>query len=69
MLRRMHTVHNARIQLVATGFNNLALAVIVAPIVSGQLPSGGQAVVTFAWVTFGAMPHVFGQMVLGGLRQ
>lgn len=40
----MNTVHNARIQLLATALNNLALAVIiagfVAPAVTGQLSGG-----------------------------
>jgi hypothetical protein len=69
----MHTVHNARIQLLATAFNNLALAVIVAsfiaPAITFQLRAGGQLLVTFAWVAFGIALHLFGQTVLGRLRQ
>jgi hypothetical protein len=48
----MHAVHNARIQLLATACNNLALAVIVAglvaPAVSGQL-HGSRSIVMLAW--------------------
>jgi hypothetical protein len=69
----MHTVHNARIQLLATGLNNFALAFIVAgfvaPAVSGQLQSGGRILVTLAWIGFGIVLHVSGQLVLGRLRQ
>ena len=69
----MHTVHNARITLLATALNNLALAVVVAgfvaPAASGQLHGGWQAVTTLAWVGFGIALHVSGQLVLGRLRQ
>ena len=72
MPQPMHTVHNARIQLLATAFNNLALAVVIAsliaPAVSRQLPGGQQLVVTGAWVAFGVVLHLFG-LVLGRLRQ
>lgn len=40
----MHAVHNARVQLLATALNNVALAFVVAgfvaPAVTGQLPTG-----------------------------
>jgi hypothetical protein len=69
----VHAVHNARIQLLATAFNNLALAVIVAgfvaPAASGQLQGGSQVLVTLAWVGFGIVLHASGQLVLGRLRQ
>jgi hypothetical protein len=69
----MHTVHNARITLLATALNNLALAVIVAgciaPAVSGQLAGSGQVVATLAWISAGSILHFFAQGVLGGLRQ
>jgi hypothetical protein len=38
----MHTVHNARIQLLATACNNLGLAVIVATLIAPAI--GGQQV-------------------------
>jgi hypothetical protein len=45
----MTAVHNARLQLVATAFNNLALAVVVAgfigPASGGQLQTGARAAV------------------------
>jgi hypothetical protein len=69
----MHAIHNARIQLLATALNNLALAFIVAgfvaPAVGGQLHTGGQLIVTLAWVGFGIILHVGGQIALGRLRQ
>jgi hypothetical protein len=69
----MHTVHNACITLLATVFNNLALAVVVAgfiaPAASGQLHAGWQTVTTLAWIVFGTALHVSGQIVLGRLRQ
>ena len=69
----MHAVHNARITPLATAFNNLALAIIVAgfiaPATSGQLHSGWRAVITLAWIGFGIVLHISGQIVLGRLRQ
>jgi len=68
----MHTVHNARIQLLATALNNGALAFIVAgfiaPAVSRQLPSAGGSVVTLAWIGLGVGLHSCAQLVLGRLR-
>ena len=67
-----HTVHNARIQLLATAVNNLALAVIVAgfiaPAVSGQLQGGSRVLVWLAWISFGSVLHGCAQLVLGRLR-
>jgi hypothetical protein len=69
----MHTIHNARVQLLATIVNNIAVAFVVAgfvaPAVSGQLPDTGQAAVTPAWVGIGIALHFTAQLVLGGLRQ
>jgi hypothetical protein len=67
----MHAVHDARINLLATALNNLALAFIiagfVAPSVTGQLPAGGHALVTIAWIGLGIGIYVCAQMVLGRL--
>jgi hypothetical protein len=68
----VHTVHNARITLLATALNNLALAVVVAgfiaPAANGQLHAGWQTVITAAWFGFGFALHSSGQYVLGRLR-
>jgi hypothetical protein len=69
----MNTVHNARITLLATALNNLALAVVVAgsiaPAASGQLHIGWQVVTTLAWISFGTALHISGHLILGRLRQ
>jgi hypothetical protein len=69
----MHTIHNARISLLATALNNLALAVIVAgflvPAAGSQLHGSGRAATTFAWIISGTILHCFAQGVLGRLRQ
>ena len=69
----MSTIHNARINLLATALNNVALAFIVAgfvaPAVTGQLPAGGRAVVSIAWIGLGVGIHLCAQLVLGRLRQ
>lgn len=68
----MHTIHNARVQLVATMLNNIAVAFIVAgfvaPAVSQQLPSSGGTLVTLAWIGLGVGLHFSAQVVLGRLR-
>ena len=68
-----HRPQWARITLLATAFNNLALAVVVAgfiaPAASGRLHAGWQAVTTLAWIVFGTAIHISGQIVLGRLRQ
>jgi hypothetical protein len=50
----MHAVHNAKVQLLATLLNNLALAFIVAgfvaPTVGGQLHAGWDALLTVVWI-------------------
>jgi len=65
-------VHNARITLLATVFNNLALAVVVAgfiaPAAGGQLHGDWQALTTLAWIGFGIALHISGQSVVGRLR-
>jgi hypothetical protein len=67
----MHTVHNARINLLATAVNNRALpftiADFVAPLTGGQLRGAGRLPVALAWIGF--VLHGCGQLVLGGLRQ
>ncbi len=69
----MHTVHNARVQLLATMVNNIAVAFVVAgfvaPAVTGQLPDAGRAVVTLAWIGTGIALHFIAHLVLGRLRQ
>ena len=49
----VHTVHNARINLLATAVNNLALAFtiagFVAPLTGGQLLGGGRVPVALGW--------------------
>ena len=68
----MHTIHNARITLLATAVNNLALAVIVAgfvaPAAGGRLHGAGQAAATLAWSSGGIILHASAQRVLGRLR-
>jgi hypothetical protein len=66
-------LHNARITLLATALNNVALAFIVAgfiaPAVTGQLPSGWRVLVTIAWIGLGVGIHLCAQLALGRLRQ
>jgi len=68
----MHAVHNARVQLLATAVNNLALAVIVAafiaPATSGNLHGGWQAFVTMGWICLGIGLHFSALFTLGGLK-
>lgn len=69
----MHTIHNARVQALATLLNNLALAFIVAgfvaPIVSGQLRGGWHVLITLAWIGAGTGLHFAVRAVLGRLRE
>ena len=69
----MHTIHNERIKLLATAFNNLALAVVVAgfiaPVTTGHLHEGGQAMTAVAWMCFGTGLHISAQTILGNLKQ
>jgi hypothetical protein len=68
----LNLIHNARINLLATALNNVALAFIVAgfvaPAVTGQLPSGWHALVTIAWIGLGVGIHLCAQLVLRRLR-
>ena len=67
----MHTIHNARIQLLATLLNDAALAFIVAgfivPATTGNLHAGWQAVTNIAWVVLGVGLHFSARAVLGRL--
>jgi hypothetical protein len=69
----MHTVHNARIQLLATALNNLAVAVIIAgfiaPAVTGQMHGVAGVAQTLVWAGVGCELHFAAQFALGGLRQ
>jgi hypothetical protein len=68
----MHTIHNSRVQLLATAFNNLALALIiagvVAPAVNDQLDGVGRVVVALTWAV-GIILHIDGPIVLGRQRR
>ena len=52
----MHAIHNARVQLMATAVNNIALAFVIAgsvePVVTGQLRTLGTVLVASAWIGF-----------------
>jgi hypothetical protein len=65
----MHTVHNARITLLATALNNLGvgsiMAGIVAPVVNGTV---GDFVHITTWVMLGADLIAMAQVLLGRLR-
>jgi hypothetical protein len=62
-------VHNARITLLATAFNNLGvgatIAGIVAPTLSGTLGGFGHVI---AWLAIGAQSIVTAQLLLGKPR-
>jgi multisubunit Na+/H+ antiporter MnhG subunit len=77
----MHTIHNARIQLLATLLNTMAgtcfTVGIAAPIAAvffySAAPAGLRLVsivlgIVF-WLAAAVMLHLAGRMVLGGLRQ
>jgi len=65
----VHTIHNARVQLLATALNNLgvgaAIAGIVAPLVNGTV---GDLAHIGAWFALGADLMAMAQIVLGRLR-
>ncbi len=69
----MHTVHNARVTLLANLLNTVAVAFIVtgfvAPAVTGQLQVAGRVLVILGWAALGVVLHVAAQLVLGILRQ
>ena len=45
------------------------IAGFVAPVVTGQLPTGWHALVTVAWIGLGVGIHLCAQLALGRLRQ
>ena len=65
----MHTVHNARVALMATALNNLGvgaiMAGIVAPLVNGTV---GGLVHVALWVILGINLIAMAQFTLGRLR-
>jgi hypothetical protein len=65
----MHTIHNARIQLLATALNTLGvgatIAGAVAPLVNGTV---GDLAHVGAWFALGADLVAMAQVVLGRLR-
>jgi hypothetical protein len=65
----MNTIHNARITLLATAFNNLGigtiLAGIIAPLVSGR---PGDGIHTAVWLALGADLIFAAQGLLGKIR-
>ena len=69
----MHTVHNARLNLLATASNNLALAFVVAgfvaPLTNGLIAGWARALVVLAWIGTGIVLRGCAQLALGGLRQ
>ena len=73
MRQAMHTVHNARIHLLATACNNLGLAVIVAtliaPAIGGQFLGNRSIFVMLAWASLGITLHLVARLVLGRPRQ
>ena len=64
----MHTVHNARILLLATALNNLALAFIVtgfvAPALTGRLHAVSSILATLAWLGPDFVLHAVAQLAL-----
>jgi hypothetical protein len=65
----MHTIHNARIHLLATAVNNLGvgatIAGIVAPLVNGTV---GDLAHVGLWFVLGADLVAMAQIILGRLR-
>jgi hypothetical protein len=65
----MDAIHNARIQLLATAFNNLGvgaiLAGVVVPTMNGTV---GDAAHIGAWLVLGADLMALAQILLGRLR-
>ena len=65
----MHTVHNARITLLATALNNLGVGAIIAgilvPMVKGEINGPASVVI---WMIVGLECIVLAQAFLGRLR-
>ena len=65
----MHAIHNARIQLLATTFNNIGVGAVVAgvlaPLVRGDIGGLGAVVI---WLLIGADFLILAQTTLGRLR-
>jgi hypothetical protein len=65
----MHTIHNARIQMLSLALNNLGvgaiIAGIVAPMVNGKVADVAHILV---WLIFGAQLILLAQFWLGRLR-
>jgi hypothetical protein len=68
----VNLVLNARLQLLATAMNNIAVALVVTgfvvPIINGQLWDVAKIVITLSWICFGISLHLIAQLVLGKLR-
>jgi hypothetical protein len=69
----MNATHNARINMMATLMNNLAVAFVVAgfiaPAVSGHLDGAGRFIVALVWMLVGFGLHSVALAILGRLRQ
>jgi hypothetical protein len=64
-----HLIHNARVQLLATAFNNIGVGSIVAGIVAPLVTGSGAGTLHFLeWLAGGAMFLLFAQVILGRLR-
>jgi hypothetical protein len=67
----MHAVHNARVQLAATAFNNLGvgaiLAGVIVPTVNAATPAAN-LVHLLLWISLGANMLGLAQALLGRLR-
>ena len=65
----MHTIHNARVQLLAAALNNLGVGAVIAGIVAPRVDGRvGDASHIGAWLVFGADLIAMAQVVLGRLR-
>jgi hypothetical protein len=65
----MHTIHNARVTLLATAFNTFGVGAIitgiVSPVVSGRVSDIAHIA---AWAIFGCYSIATAQILLGRLR-
>jgi hypothetical protein len=64
----MHTVHNARVTLLATALNNLGVAAIGAGIITPAVKGYGDLGHIAAWLILGADLIAAAQALLGRLR-